>query len=179
MRSQQRQGDDDIDMEAALGPQHGKFEAKAPEIEELKLRVEALQAQVPFNAALSSLFATAKSDIFQIALSELRLVSVMDQLFQVGEFLRGSKVMPKASLMHSCNLIFRAIADRSNGRNFNNEAAVFSRHEHHRLMRICRLRLHELSHRRDGRHSATRRDAAYNEVKLVENSHQIGPFIQE
>jgi hypothetical protein len=35
-----------MDMEATLGPQHGKFEAKAPEIEELKLRVEALQAQV-------------------------------------------------------------------------------------------------------------------------------------
>jgi hypothetical protein len=74
MRSQQRQGDDDIDMEAALGPQHGKFEAKAPEIEELKLRVEALQAQVPFNATLSSLFATAKSDFsdrtFGAAVSE-------------------------------------------------------------------------------------------------------------
>jgi hypothetical protein len=42
-----QQNDDEIDMEASLGPQHGKFEAKAPEIEELKLRVEALQAQVP------------------------------------------------------------------------------------------------------------------------------------
>jgi hypothetical protein len=28
----------------------------------------------------------------QIALSEMRLVSVMEQLFQVGEFMRGSKV---------------------------------------------------------------------------------------
>ena len=42
----QRQHSDDSDMEATLGPQHGKFEAKAPEIEDLKLRVEALQAQV-------------------------------------------------------------------------------------------------------------------------------------
>jgi hypothetical protein len=33
-------------MEAKLGPQHGKFQAKSLEIEELKLRVEALQAQV-------------------------------------------------------------------------------------------------------------------------------------
>ncbi len=43
---QRQNSDDDADMEATLGPQHGKFEAKAPEIEELKLRVEALQAQV-------------------------------------------------------------------------------------------------------------------------------------
>ncbi len=32
------------------------------------------------------------SNFRQIALSELRLVSVMEQLFQVGEFMRGSKV---------------------------------------------------------------------------------------
>lgn len=32
------------------------------------------------------------SNVRQIALSELRLVSVMEQLFQVGEFMRGSKV---------------------------------------------------------------------------------------
>ncbi len=47
LQQRQRQNsDDDTDMEATLGPQHGKFEAKAPEIEELKLRIEALQAQV-------------------------------------------------------------------------------------------------------------------------------------
>lgn len=32
-------------------------------------------------------------NILQIALSEVRLVSVMEQLFQVGEYLRGSKVI--------------------------------------------------------------------------------------
>jgi hypothetical protein len=45
---------DDDYMEAAAGPQHGKFEAKLPEIEELKLRVESLQAQVHFLVACCS-----------------------------------------------------------------------------------------------------------------------------
>jgi hypothetical protein len=56
---QRQQSDDDVDMEATLGPQHGKFEAKAPEIEELKLRVEALQAQVGRRSKLRAAVAAA------------------------------------------------------------------------------------------------------------------------
>jgi hypothetical protein len=61
--------DDDL-MEATAGPQHGKFEAKAPEIEELKLRVESLQAQVHFCVDCSLIYA-----LMQI-FSYLRLMSV-------------------------------------------------------------------------------------------------------
>jgi hypothetical protein len=50
--SQRQRFDDESDLEATLGPQHGKFQANMPEIEELKLRVEALQAQVSTSPLL-------------------------------------------------------------------------------------------------------------------------------
>ena len=99
-----------MDMEASLGPQHGKFEAKSPEIEELKVRVEALQAQVRLLHVYVAqhrgkfLLLSLTVQTFQIALSELRLISVMEQLFQVGEFLRGSKVPDILSKFHATKI---------------------------------------------------------------------------
>jgi hypothetical protein len=109
-QGQRQQSDDGTDMEASLGPQHGKFEAKSPEIEELKVRVEALQAQVRLLHVYIAqhrgkfLLLSVTVQTFQIAMSELRLISVMEQLFQVGEFLRGSKVPDILSKFHATKI---------------------------------------------------------------------------
>ena len=86
-------------------------------------------------------------------MAELRLLNVMEQLYQVGEFMRGTKVPHEALLSMQTSLYARshtlAPAGGTNGRDFTDEVAVFGRHQRHRLLRLRGIRLHERAHGRN------------------------------
>ena len=108
----------------------------------------------------------------------------MEQLFQVGEFIRGSKVElthPNAyhdtvtssfftnayhATMTSSFFFFTVC---SNSRDIDHENAVFGGHEHHSVVRIDGVRLHQRPRGRDVTHSAARRDAADYKVNQFDN----------
>jgi len=86
-------------------------------------------------------------------MAELRLLNVMEQLYQVGEFMRGSKV-PHEALLSMRSSLYEwshtlVPAGGTNGRDFTNEVAVFGRHQPHCLLRLRGIRLHERAHGRN------------------------------
>ncbi len=106
----------------------------------------------------------------------------MEQLFQVGEFIRGSKVeLTHPNAYHdtvTSGFFTNANHDTMtssfftvcpNSRDIGHEDAVFGRHEHHCVVRIDGIRLHQRPSGRDVGHSAARRDAADYEVNQCDN----------